>query len=106
VLHPPFRVDSNGVTHYRNDKRGDMTIDLNPEQEQIIRHALRAGVISTADEVVKVGIEAIRQRLGERDMSQPPGAAEQWSQEFYAWVHGHPTTTPLLSDEAISRESI
>jgi hypothetical protein len=26
--------------------------------------------------------------------------------EFKDWVHGHATTTPLLSDEAISRDSI
>jgi hypothetical protein len=31
---------------------------------------------------------------------------EQWLREFKAWVHGHATTTPLLSDEAISRDSI
>ncbi len=83
-----------------------MTIDLNAEQEQVLRQAIRAGVISTADEVVDVGIEAIRRRLEEQLASRTTTDAEHWSQEFYAWVHGHSTTTPLLSDEAISRESI
>ena len=83
-----------------------MTIDLNPEQEQLIRQAIRAGVISAADEVVEVGIEAIRQRLEGRLAPQTSTDAEQWPREFHAWVHGHSTTTPLLSDEAISRESI
>lgn len=31
---------------------------------------------------------------------------EEWIREFDAWVAGHDRTTPLLSDEAISRESI
>ena len=81
-----------------------MTIDLNAEQEQVIREAIRAGLISAADEVVNVGIEAIRKRLEARPASL--AGAEQWSREFHAWVHGHSTTTPLLTDEAISRDSI
>jgi hypothetical protein len=83
-----------------------MTIDLDPEQEQVIQQAIRAGVISAADEVVKVGIEAIRLRLEGRLASQAAADAEQWLPVFHAWVHSHSRTTPLLSDEAISRQSI
>jgi hypothetical protein len=32
--------------------------------------------------------------------------AEQWSEELHSWVHGHSNSTPLLSDEAISRDVI
>jgi antitoxin (DNA-binding transcriptional repressor) of toxin-antitoxin stability system len=32
--------------------------------------------------------------------------AEEWSRELHAWIHGNPPNTPVLSDEAISRESI
>jgi len=83
-----------------------MTIDLNEEQERIVRQAIRAGVISAADEVVSAGIEAIRQRLEGQTPSPMPTDAEEWRQRFHAWVHSHSTATPLLSDEAISRESI
>jgi hypothetical protein len=31
---------------------------------------------------------------------------EEWVRQFDAWVASHDRTTPLLSDEAISRESI
>jgi hypothetical protein len=31
---------------------------------------------------------------------------EEWVRQFDAWVDGHDRTTPLLSDEAISRDSI
>jgi hypothetical protein len=33
-------------------------------------------------------------------------APEEWVRQFDAWVASHDRTTPLLSDEAISRESI
>jgi hypothetical protein len=33
-------------------------------------------------------------------------SAEQWLEEYHTWVHSHSTTTPLLSDEAVNRESI
>ena len=48
----------------------------------------------------------MRQRL---QSQAAPGAelrTEQWLREFKAWVHSHSTTTPLLSDEAVSRDSI
>ena len=83
-----------------------MTIDLNPEQEQVIRQAIRAGVIGAADEVVNVGIEALRLRLEGRLASQAAADSDQWLTMFHAWVHSHSGTTPLLSDEAVSRESI
>jgi proteasome lid subunit RPN8/RPN11 len=83
-----------------------MTIQLTPEQEQVIGRAIQAGLIRTADDVVGVGVETIQRRLEEGRASVDPTSAEQWLQEFHTWVHGHPTTTPLLSDEAINRESI
>ena len=83
-----------------------MTFRLNPEQEQLLGQAIQAGVIRVPDEVVEVGIETIRQRLEARRVSGTAMDAEEWSRELHAWVHSHPTTTPLLSDEAISRDSI
>ena len=83
-----------------------MTIRLNPEQEEAIGLAIQAGLIAKADDVVDVGIETIRQRLRPQGGSGPELNTEQWLQEFKSWVHSHSTTTPLLSDEAISRDSI
>jgi hypothetical protein len=40
-----------------------MTIDLKPEQLQVAGRAIQAGLIETADDVVAVGVETIRQRL-------------------------------------------
>lgn len=81
-----------------------MTIELKPEQAQVLDQAVRAGLIKSADEVVKVGLEVLRDRL--LLVSPPPVSSEEWMPNFRAWAHSHPTTTPLLSDRAISRESI
>jgi len=83
-----------------------MTIHLNPEQGWVIGQAIQAGVIREPDDVVDVGLETIRQRLEAWLASRTAMDAEQWSQELHAWIHGHSAATPLLSDEAISRDSI
>jgi len=31
---------------------------------------------------------------------------KEWARKFHEWAESHDRTTPLLSDEAISRESI
>jgi len=83
-----------------------MTIQLKPEQEELISQAIQSGLVQAADDVLEVGIEAIRRRLKQREAFRKPMDAKQWSREFHAWVQSHSTTTPLLSDEAISRDSI
>ncbi len=50
-----------------------MTIQLKPEHEEIIGQAIQAGLIETADDVVEVGVESIKQRLEARGkLSGPP----------------------------------
>ena len=83
-----------------------MTIELTPEQEQVIGRAIQEGLIRTPDDVVGVGVETIQRILGPARAPVNAPSAEQWLEEFHAWVHSHPTTTPLLSDEAVNRESI
>jgi hypothetical protein len=63
-------------------------------------------LIGKADDVVAVGVETIRRQLRSWVGSGSELDTEQWLREFKDWVHGHATTTPLLSDEAISRDSI
>jgi hypothetical protein len=83
-----------------------MVIALNSEQTQVIDKAVQAGVIRDADEAVEVGMKTIRLRL-EAKLSLPTAlTAEEWSRQFHAWIDSHSTTGPLLSDEAIDRESI
>ena len=83
-----------------------MTIHLNPEEERLIGQAIQAGLIGKADDVAAAGVETIRRQIQSRVGSETELNTEQWLLEFKAWVHGHATTTPLLSEEAISRDSI
>jgi Arc/MetJ-type ribon-helix-helix transcriptional regulator len=83
-----------------------MTVQLTPEQEQVIGRAIEAGLIKTADEVVGIGVETIQRRLERHHAPVDSTSAEQWLQDFHKWVHSHSTANPLLSDEAIDRESI
>jgi hypothetical protein len=83
-----------------------MAIQLSPEQEQVVGQAIHAGLIRIPDDVVWVGIETIRQRLESREPAHPPISAEDWQRELHAWMLSNPANTPVLSDEAISRDSI
>jgi hypothetical protein len=83
-----------------------MTIQLKPEQEQVIGEAIRAGLLKNADAIIDVGLAAIRQRLEARSGPAPEMSTEEWVRELDAWIDSHSTTTPLLSDEAIGRDSI
>jgi hypothetical protein len=82
-----------------------MTIQLSPEQEQIVGQAIQAGLIRTPDDVAEVGIAAIRQRLEARHAVPGPLDADEWFRELTAWSESH-AATPLLPDDAIDRESI
>ncbi len=83
-----------------------MTIELNAEQQRVVDEALDAGVIHSADEVVEMGIDAVRERLEKRPAPRRTESAEQWLGRFEAWTTSHRTDTPLLSDEGISRDAI
>jgi hypothetical protein len=80
-----------------------LNITPKPEQEHLIAEAIQAGLIKNADEALEIAVDALRRRL---KASTRPISAEEWMRKFRAWTHSHPTTTPLLSDEAVSRESI
>jgi hypothetical protein len=83
-----------------------MSIQLNPEQEQVVDLAIHAGLIRVPDDVVGVGVEAIRRQLEVHQPRERALSAEEWSSAFHSWVHGHSTATPVLQDEAMDRESI
>jgi hypothetical protein len=83
-----------------------MTLTLPPEIEaRIKQQAFREGM----------SMEGWLQHVVERELEQyatPSGSLqdevspEEWVRQFRAWAQSHDRTTPLLSDDAISRESI
>jgi hypothetical protein len=84
-----------------------MTIQLKPEQEQVVGQAIQAGLIANADDILDVGIDAIRQRLKSRrnEANTPALSAQDWEREFDTWIESFPNTEPL-PDEALSRENL
>jgi LPS sulfotransferase NodH len=80
-----------------------MTITPTPEQEHILAEAIQTGLVASAEDALNVGLETLKARLAIRRRSE---TADEWVARFRAFVHSHPTDTPLLSDEAISRDSI
>jgi hypothetical protein len=86
-----------------------ITLPLQPQEEAKLIAAAQAKGLST---------EALVREALDRILAEAPAPAgrawslqdeltpEEWVREFDAWVNSHDRTTPLLSDEAISRESI
>jgi hypothetical protein len=81
----------------------DMTITPTPEQERIPAEALEAGLIERAEDALNVGLETLKGRFPARTAQE---TAEEWIAKFNAWADRHADQTVVLSDEAMSRESI
>jgi len=83
-----------------------MVIALNPEQERVVGQAIEAGLIKKAEDAVELGVGTIRQRLETAAPRANQLSHEEWSNKLHDWAYSHSIDAPLLSDEAISRESI
>ena len=79
-----------------------MTIELNPEQEHILQEALRQGRFQSVEQALDQAIHSLAPSAPNIPTLSPVERAEA----FRSWAESHPRTTPVLSDEAISRETI
>jgi hypothetical protein len=80
-----------------------MTIEIKPEDAQVIDQAIQAGLIDHAREVVDVGLETLRSRLeASRPSSESSrGEAIRRMQEFgekYRLSLGEPITRELMHE--------
>lgn len=78
-----------------------LKIDLAPEIE--------AGLLAQAQAeglTLEQFLTRTLQSIAQNNTPVIPQHADEWDRSFRAWVHSHPKDTPLLSDEAISRDSI
>ena len=64
-------------------------------------------LIANANDILDVGIDAIRQRLKSprNGVTTPVLSAEEWEREFDTWIESFPDTAPL-PDEALRRENL
>jgi len=79
-----------------------MTIELKPEQERILQEALRQGRFHSVEEALDEALHSIATSKVVRPAFSPAERAAA----FRSWAESHPRTTPILFDEAISRETI
>ena len=81
----------------------NVTIELSEEQAAVLKMQADAQGLT-----VERWLERIAEQLA------PFGSIahlqetdpKEWARRFHQWAEGHDRTTPLLSDQAISRESI
>jgi hypothetical protein len=80
-----------------------MTITPTPEQEHILAQALQTGLVASTEDALNVGVETLKGQLAIRRQDETP---EEWIERFHALIDSHAWQTVVLSDEAMSRESI
>ncbi len=88
-----------------------LTLELKPEIEQgLLTQAQERGV--SLDAYLQYVLSRLAS-VNAPDDSAPSATSlqddltpEEWVRQFHEWAESHDRTTPLLSDEAISRDSI
>lgn len=81
--------------------------EASKEDLEVITQAL-VKITKRTSEQIKPYFNAMAERLME--LEEPPfyetATPEEWTRAFLEWTESHDRNTTLLSDEAISRESI
>ena len=77
-----------------------MTIERKPEHEILLRDAVRQGRFHSVEQALDQALHSLAFSRG--PVLSPTARAAA----YRAWAESHPRTTPVLSDEAISRETI
>jgi hypothetical protein len=80
-----------------------VTLNLSPEKEAAFTAQAQARGLSLEQWMLEVADQHVPPvSIAHLQKSNP----EEWARYFDAWVDGHNPNTPVLSDEAMSRESI
>jgi hypothetical protein len=79
-----------------------MTIELKPEQARILEEALRQGRFQSVEQALDETFHSI----APAETVSPALSPAERAAAFRSWADSHPRNTPVLSDEAISREAI
>ena len=80
-----------------------LTLEPSPEREAALKAQAQARGMSLEEWLLDLTKQT---RPAAARSLQDELTPQEWVRQFNAWVEGHDRTTPLLSDEAISRESI
>jgi len=80
-----------------------LTIDLSPEREAALKALARARGMSVEQWLLDLAEQlAPSTSIAHLQKTNP----KEWARQFHEWAESHDRTTPLLSNEAVGRESI
>jgi hypothetical protein len=80
-----------------------VTLNLLPEQEAAFRAEAQARGLSLEQWILEIASQQIQPvSIAHLQKTNP----QEWARQFDAWLDSHDPNTPVLSDEAMSRESI
>jgi hypothetical protein len=80
-----------------------VTLNLPPEKEAVFTAQARARGLSLEQWMLEVADQYVQPVSIVHLRKTDP---QEWARRFDAWLDGHDPNTPVLSDEAMSRESI
>lgn len=81
----------------------NVTIELSEEQAAALKVQAEARGLTVERWLEQVAAQlAPSTSIAHLQQTNP----KEWARRFHQWAEGHDRTTPLLSDQAISRESI
>jgi hypothetical protein len=80
-----------------------VTLNLPPEKEAAFQAEAQARGLSLEQWMLEVAEQQVQPvSIAHLQKTNP----QEWARHFDAWVNSHSPDTPVLSDEAMSRESI
>ena len=80
-----------------------VTLELSPEREAALTTWAKARGMSLEQWLIELTEQAAPPTSIAHLQKADP---KEWARQFHAWAASHDRTTPLLSDEAINRDSI
>jgi hypothetical protein len=80
-----------------------VTIDLSPERETVLKAQAQARGLTIEEWLLELADQyAPAASIAHLQKTDPA----EWARHFDAWVNSHDPKTPVLSEEAMSRDSI
>jgi hypothetical protein len=80
----------------------NLTISLADEKAEALKAARGLTVEQWVEQIAGQHAAAPPASIAHLQKTDP----KEWARQFHEWAEGHDRTTPLLSDDAISRDSI
>jgi hypothetical protein len=80
-----------------------VTLDLPPEKEAVFKAQARARGLSLEQWMLDLAVQSVQPvSIAHLQKTDP----QEWARQFRDWADSHDPKIPVLSDEAMSRESI